>query len=213
MTGAVLVGDGAGAGARKEGNNVANKTIDRKKAGMARSRAGAASPKAANTKAARPAVGKEEEEAQLKASRGAASTDVLEAQEEEEEEALVDGDAEDSAAEEEEEAAAADEEEDEAPSSRRRRRRERERGVIAVQPEEYALGRARKSGGTPGNPIMRYFLSSYRELMQVTWPTWQDTRNWTIVVILVAGGIGALLGAFDFGMAKFVTWWLSLAQK
>ncbi len=175
---------------------------------MARSRAGAASPKAANTKAARPAVGKEDEEAQLKANRGAASTEVLEAQEEEAEEALVEEDAEESAAAEE----AAAEDEDEARSAKRRKKRERERGVIAVQPEEYAVSRTGKSSAA-AHPIVRYFLSSYRELMQVTWPTWQDTRNWTIVVILVAGSIGALLGAFDFGMAKFVTWWVSLAQK
>jgi preprotein translocase SecE subunit len=188
---------------------VANKTIDRKKAGMARSRVGAASPKAANTKAARPAVGKDEEEAKLKASRGAASTEVLENDEEAED--LLDEDAEDSA---EADTAAADEgeEEDDEETQPTRRRRKRETGLATVQPEDYSLGRAKKSFA-PSNPLLRYFLSSYRELRQVTYPTWQDTRNWTIVVILVAGSIGALLGAFDFGMAKFVTWWLSLAAK
>jgi preprotein translocase SecE subunit len=184
---------------------VANKTMDRKKASMARSRAGAASPKAANTKAARPAVGKEEEEAKLKASRGATSTEVLETDEE-----LVDEEAEDSA--EAEDAAAADEDEEEA-TPRERRRKKRERGVIAVQPEDYAIARPGGKSAVARSGFVRYFVSSYRELLQVTWPTWQDTRNWTIVVILVAGSIGALLGAFDFGLAKFVSWWLSLAQK
>ncbi len=169
---------------------MANKTIDRKKAGMARARSGMPSPKAANTKAARPAVGKEEEEAKLKASQSAASTEVLEAEEEAED--LLEEDAEDSA---ETETAAAEDEDEEAAQPNRRRRK-RERGLATVQPEEYALDRAKKSFA-PSNPIARYFLSSYRELRQVTWPTWQDTRNWTIVVILVAGSIGALLGAFD----------------
>jgi preprotein translocase SecE subunit len=181
--------------------------MDRKKAGMARSRAGMSSPKAANTKAARPAVGKEEEEAKLKASRGATSTEVLEADEEAED--LLEEDTEDSA---EADTAAADEDEDEEEAQPSRRRRKRERGLVAVQPEDYSIGRAKKSFA-PSNPLLRYFLSSYRELRQVTYPTWQDTRNWTIVVIVVAGSIGALLGAFDFGMAKFVTWWLSLAAK
>jgi preprotein translocase SecE subunit len=81
-----------------------------------------------------------------------------------------------------------------------------------VQPEDYSI--ARSGGSAPStNPFVRYVVSSYRELRLVTWPTWQDTRNWSIIVVLVAGSIGVLLGAADFGLAKFVTWWLSLAQK
>jgi preprotein translocase SecE subunit len=172
---------------------------------MARSRVGAANPKAANTKAARPAVGEEEQE-KLKASQGATSTSVLETDEEEAED-LLEEDAGDGA-EAEDEATAEDEE----AAQPTRRRRKRERGLATVQPEDYAIATSVKSR-VPSNRLAQYFVSSYRELRQVTWPTWQDTRNWTIVVIVVAGSIGALLGAFDFGMAKFVTWWLSLAQK
>ena len=189
---------------------MANKTMDRKKSGMARSRAGSSSPKAANTKAARPAVGKEEEEAKLKASRSATSTEVLETEDEVED--LVEEEEIEDSVEAEEEEAAASEDEDEEDEQLSRRRRKRERGLTTVQPEDYSLSRAKKSFA-PSNPMAKYFLSSYRELRQVTWPTWQDTRNWTIVVILVAGSIGLLLGAFDFGMAKFVSWWLSLAAK
>lgn len=42
-----------------------------------------------------------------------------------------------------------------------------------------------------------YFLSSIGELRKVTWPTPEDTKKMTLVVVVVVGIFGAILAVFD----------------
>jgi len=46
--------------------------------------------------------------------------------------------------------------------------------------------------------LQSYIKDTKGELKHVTWPTREQTINFTIVVIGLAVFVGALLGAFDF---------------
>lgn len=51
------------------------------------------------------------------------------------------------------------------------------------------------------NRYIRFILDAYYELRhKVTWPTFNEARNMTIVVILLSAAIGLLLGAIDYGL-------------
>ncbi len=43
------------------------------------------------------------------------------------------------------------------------------------------------------------------ELRKVNWPTREETRNLTIVVIGISAVIGSLLGVFDFALSALYT--------
>ena len=47
-----------------------------------------------------------------------------------------------------------------------------------------------------------YFRSSWRELKQVTWPSWRQSRQLTFAVLLFAFIFGALIAVVDFGLDK-----------
>lgn len=42
-----------------------------------------------------------------------------------------------------------------------------------------------------------YFLNSIGELRKVSWPTWEDTKKMTVVVVVVVSIFGGILAVFD----------------
>ena len=49
------------------------------------------------------------------------------------------------------------------------------------------------------NSIQRYFSETAGELRKVSWPTWPEARQLTILVIIVMVVIGLFLGLVDYG--------------
>lgn len=66
----------------------------------------------------------------------------------------------------------------------------------------------RESKSSPGllarlrsTRLGRFILDAYYELRhKVTWPTWQEARNMTVVVIILSAIIGAILAGVDYGL-------------
>ena len=53
------------------------------------------------------------------------------------------------------------------------------------------------------NRSIAFLLESYRELRyKVTWPTFEEARNMTIVVILLSAAVSAFLALADAGLFK-----------
>jgi preprotein translocase subunit SecE len=50
--------------------------------------------------------------------------------------------------------------------------------------------------------LPKYIRNSWRELKQVTWPTFRQSRQLTIAVILFAAVFGALIAVVDYGLDK-----------
>lgn len=51
------------------------------------------------------------------------------------------------------------------------------------------------------NRSIGFLLDAYYELRhKVTWPTFAEARNLTVVVILISAAVGLVLGAVDFGL-------------
>lgn len=48
------------------------------------------------------------------------------------------------------------------------------------------------------NAIQRYFRETIGELRKVNWPTWQEAKNLTIIVLIVTLSMSAFLGFLDF---------------
>jgi len=47
------------------------------------------------------------------------------------------------------------------------------------------------------NAIQRYFSETTGELRKVSWPSWSEARQLTILVIIVMFSMGVLLGLVD----------------
>ncbi len=53
------------------------------------------------------------------------------------------------------------------------------------------------------NRIARFVREAYHELRyKVTWPTFQEARNMTLVVIALSVAVGLVLGAADIGLLR-----------
>ena len=53
------------------------------------------------------------------------------------------------------------------------------------------------------NRYVRFILDAYYELRhKVTWPTFHEARNMTIVVLLLSAAIGIFLGVVDYGLSN-----------
>jgi preprotein translocase subunit SecE len=52
--------------------------------------------------------------------------------------------------------------------------------------------------------IRNYLAEVISELKKVVWPTREETRRLTIMVIIIAGAIGVFLGIVDYGFTRFV---------
>ena len=60
-------------------------------------------------------------------------------------------------------------------------------------------------GYTLNNPVAQDFANEVVvELRKVSWPTWKETRQSTIVVIVCVLVVSLILGAFDFVWAKLI---------
>jgi preprotein translocase subunit SecE len=49
------------------------------------------------------------------------------------------------------------------------------------------------------NALKQYFISSYAEMLKVTWPTKQQTINYSLLVIGLSVGLAVFFAALDFG--------------
>ena len=49
------------------------------------------------------------------------------------------------------------------------------------------------------NALQRYFNEPTGELRKVSWPTWLEARQLTILVIIVMVAMGLFLGLVDYG--------------
>lgn len=54
------------------------------------------------------------------------------------------------------------------------------------------------------NAIRRYFNETAGELKKVSWPTWPEARQLTLLVIIVMIVIGLFLGLVDFGANRLL---------
>jgi preprotein translocase subunit SecE len=54
--------------------------------------------------------------------------------------------------------------------------------------------------------IRTYFGEVIAELKKVVWPTREETKRLTILVIIVAGAIGIFLGVADYGFTRLMEW-------
>jgi preprotein translocase subunit SecE len=68
-----------------------------------------------------------------------------------------------------------------------------------------------KTTERPGNQggfgrFQNLVRDTYTEIKKVTWPDQETTRNLTILVIVMAAILGALLGLVDFGFRELWDW-------
>ncbi len=47
-------------------------------------------------------------------------------------------------------------------------------------------------------PKINFFKEVYEELLKVTWPTREQTIRYTVLVVIVAVGVGIFLGGLDY---------------
>ena len=48
------------------------------------------------------------------------------------------------------------------------------------------------------------------ELKKVVWPTREETRRLTVMVIVIAGSIGVFLAVWDYGFTRLMHWIVNL---
>jgi preprotein translocase subunit SecE len=53
-------------------------------------------------------------------------------------------------------------------------------------------------------PAFSFFRELFAELKKVVWPTRSETAYLTMMVLIVAGTVGAVLGALDYGFSVLV---------
>jgi preprotein translocase subunit SecE len=54
------------------------------------------------------------------------------------------------------------------------------------------------------NAIQRYLNETTGELRKVSWPTWMEARQLTILVIIVMVAMGLFLGLVDYGANRLL---------
>ena len=67
---------------------------------------------------------------------------------------------------------------------------------------------AEKAKGKKPNFIQSFFRETTGELRKVTWPTWPEARQLTIIVLAVMVFMGILLGVTDVGARQLLTFFL-----
>jgi len=64
------------------------------------------------------------------------------------------------------------------------------------------------------NRYVRFILDAYYELRhKVTWPTFNEARNMTIVVLLLSAAVGLILGVVDYGLQSLYVLLVHLGGK
>jgi preprotein translocase SecE subunit len=84
-------------------------------------------------------------------------------------------------------------------------------GALATRPSTRPSARG---VGVPAplmaNSFTRFLAESYIELRKVTWPDSREAWTLTLVVIGMSLLVAVILGAADFGLNHFVSWFVSL---
>ena len=66
-------------------------------------------------------------------------------------------------------------------------------------------------GGRPSIPRVRSYIGEIiSELKKVVWPTREEARRLTVMVIIIAGAIGVILGVTDYGFSELIKWLTNL---
>jgi preprotein translocase subunit SecE len=64
------------------------------------------------------------------------------------------------------------------------------------------------------NKVSAYFRDSYRELLEkVTWPTWQQLQQSTMIVLIATLIITAIVWVMDLGIASALQAFYSFFKK
>lgn len=77
----------------------------------------------------------------------------------------------------------------------------REERPVKAHREVKASSEKKKSGNWRNWRLVRFAREAYQELRyKVTWPTFHEARNMTIMVILLSTAVGLVLGLVDAGL-------------
>ena len=60
------------------------------------------------------------------------------------------------------------------------------------------------------NAVQRYFQETSGELRKVSWPTWPEARQLTVLVIIVMVVVGIFLGGVDWASNLFLNFVLGI---
>lgn len=60
------------------------------------------------------------------------------------------------------------------------------------------------------NAVVRYFRETGAELRKVTWPTRQEARHLTTVVVIVVILMAIALGLVDYVFSRLIGWLITL---
>ena len=71
---------------------------------------------------------------------------------------------------------------------------------------------AEKDRGKKPNPIQLFFRETSGELRKVSWPTWPEARQLTLLVLAVMVVMGAILGITDVGARALLNLILGLSS-
>lgn len=64
------------------------------------------------------------------------------------------------------------------------------------------------------NKVTGYFRDSYRELVEkVSWPTWAQLQQSTVIVLVATAIITLLIATMDFGIAQALKLFYSLFKS
>ena len=84
-------------------------------------------------------------------------------------------------------------------------------GALAVRNKKESI-LAEKDRGKKPNAIQSFFRETTGELRKVTWPTWPEARQLTIIVLMVMVLMGVLLGITDAGARSLLNVILGFQQ-
>lgn len=51
------------------------------------------------------------------------------------------------------------------------------------------------------NKLKVFLQESRQEFNRINWPSWQETVNLTLIVVLMSIGLAVFLGAIDYGLS------------
>lgn len=75
----------------------------------------------------------------------------------------------------------------------------------AAKPVEKAVKAADRDKPKQPNAIQRWYRETVGELRKVAWPTMQETRRLTGIVLIVMFAMSAILGLLDFVFSKVIS--------
>jgi len=98
-------------------------------------------------------------------------------------------------------ASPSEQEEPKARASERAAAREERQSKPVRRDTKLATASTKKPGGFRNSALVSFVRESYRELRyKVTWPTFPEARNMTLIVIALSTVVGLILGLVDAGL-------------